>query len=134
MWTLKSVTITPEAGSTAFSAAITFQAQGKSDVNLTTRLSSRAELEATIRQNIARLDERSALITETSGGTFQLTPPPTPVPETAKQKAQREYDEALVLYNDLKTKAELDSATFAWGRDNQRVIVQQKLQALMALG
>lgn len=133
MWSLKETKITPEENSTAFTATFVLAADGETDVSLTTRLSSRSELENTIRQNIARLDERSALIADVANKAFELTPLPTPPTETAKETAQREYDEAVALYEDLKIKAELDPTTFTWSLDNQKVIVQQKLQVLMSV-
>ena len=134
MWSYKTIEITEVPNSTQFNATITFEAQGQPEVSVSTKLSSRAELEQAIRVTTARLNERSELITETRNGTFTLTPLPEPVQPTAKEIAQREYDEALALFNDLKAKAELDPTTFNFSRDNQRVIVQQKLQTLMALG
>ena len=131
MWTLKSIEATAEQNTTAFTASITYT-NGKEDVTLaSTRLSSRKELEDTVRVNQARLNERDEVLKEVTDGTFAVPEPEPPREPSAKEVAQREYDEALALFKDLSDKAEIDPTTFNWGRDNQRVIVQQKLQALM---
>ena len=131
MWTLKSIEATAEQNTTAFTASITYT-NGTDDVTLaSTRLSSRKELEDTVKVNQARLNERDEVLKEVADGTFTLPEPEAPREPSAKEVAQREYDEALALFKDLSDKAEIDPTTFNWGRDNQRVIVQQKLQALM---
>ena len=132
MWTLKSIEATAEQNTTAFTASITYT-NGTDDVTLaSTRLSSRKELEDTVKVNQARLNERDEVLKEVTDGTFVVPEPEPPREPSAKEVAQREYDEALALFKDLSDKAEIDPDTFSWGRDNQRVIVQQKLQALMA--
>ena len=131
MWTFKSIEATAEQNTTAFTASITYT-NGTDDVTLaSTRLSSRKELEDTVKVNQARLNERDEVLKEVTDGTFAVPEPEAPREPSAKEVAQREYDEALALFKDLSDKAEIDPDTFSWGRDNQRVIVQQKLQALM---
>ena len=132
MWNFTNIVITPDANSAGFNATITFTS-GANSVTMTSRLSSRQELEDTIRVNIARLNERSTLIAQATARTFALTPPPTPPAPTARQIAEREYHEALVVFEDLKRKAELDPTTFNHGLGLQRVIVQQKLATLTTL-
>ena len=106
---------------------------GTNDIEVATFISEPEQVVQTVKDHLDRLNKQEAFITDVNGaGTVTIPPTPEPVPPTAKEIAQREYDEALALYKDLQEKAELDPTTFNWGRDNQRVILQQKLQALMA--
>lgn len=101
---------------------------GTSDISVSTFVDTEEDVKRTIKQNLARLNGQEEAITKVNDGTLDLTDPEPPAPDPV-QVAEQEYRDAIALYEELKTKAELDSATYAWGRDNQRVIAQQKLQA-----
>ena len=131
MWTLKETPTIEEAPSLQMKATFTFT-DGTKDETASTTVSTAGEVRQAGRDLLKRLNERSEAIAASKAGTFSIEEEEqTPREPSAKEVAQREYDEALALFKDLSDKAEIDPTTFNWGRDNQRVIVQQKLQALM---
>jgi hypothetical protein len=144
MWTQKSVTISrksveqlqqlgqPIGLALQMYVELVFT-DGTNDIEVATFISEPEHVVQAVKDHLDRLNKQETFISEVNtAGSVTIPPTPEPVPPTAKEIAQREYDEALALYQDLKTKAELDPTTFNWGLDNQRVIVQQKLQSLMA--
>lgn len=94
---------------------------------VSTVLSSYDDLKKSAKNMLKRLNDRDQVLSATAE-TLDLSDPAPKQPDPV-DVAEQEYREAVALYEDLKQRAEIDSATYAWGRDNQRVIVQQKLQA-----
>lgn len=142
MWTLKEKTFTRateeelqakgEPIGRIFDIQMSFTVtDGTRDIAVTTFVPNEDVAVSTIQNKLDAMNAQEDFMTRANDPSWTLPKKPTPPEPTAKEIAQREYDEALALFKDLSDKAELDPTTFNWGRDNQRVIVQQKLQALM---
>lgn len=109
MWTLKTVEVTPDANTTQFKATFTLS-DGTTDFALQTTLSTRAELEQAIKDNIKRLEQRTDLIADVQAGTFELPAEPTPTEPTQLEQKQAQYDQVLSDYRELKELHEMDTA------------------------
>ena len=101
MWTLKSIEATAEQNTTAFTATITYT-NGTDDVTLaSTRLSSRKELEDTVRVNQARLNERDEVLKEVTDGTFTLPETEAPREPSEVEKKKAIFDQELAEYKEM---------------------------------
>lgn len=101
MWTLKSIEAIAEQNTTAFTVSITYT-NGTDDVTLAgTRLSSRKELEDTVKINQARLNERDEVLKEVTDGTFTVPEPEAPREPSDVEKKKAVFDQELAEYKEM---------------------------------
>ena len=90
MWTAQTITITPEVNSTKMLLDFTLS-NGTKTVDLSTTVSTVAEVKQAVQQNITRLNERDEAVAKAAAGT--LLDESAPAEPTADELARKEWFE-----------------------------------------
>ena len=90
MWTAQTITITPEVNSTKMLLDFTLS-NGTKTVDLSTTVSTVAEVKQAVQQNITRLNERDEAVVKATAGT--LLDESAPAESTADELARTEWFE-----------------------------------------
>ena len=106
MWTIKSKEVTAVPNSTQMQLAVVYT-QGKDEVALTTIVSTEQEVRQAINVNLARLNDREAVIKAVADGTFKLEEEVKEAPvlsaeELAKQEIEAKRQELEVAKKDVE--------------------------------